>query len=154
MGKQLISPSPAVSPSLPAQCAGLTSKVTGEEEDEDEDEEESHICLQDPCTCGRRRKQFIWAECPSAGTQLWALGPHMLTKLISREMPRPEGLAIGENHLVLQLQPISLWGTWKPKGGSGQIGGPQKGKEEKGQVASSAPYPTLAECNVPPPFTH
>lgn len=34
-------------------------KITGKEEDEDEDEEESHICLQDPCQCGGRRKGFI-----------------------------------------------------------------------------------------------
>ena len=48
------------------------------------------------------------------------LGPQVLTKLISREMPRPEGLAVGEDHLILQLQPISLWGVWRPKeGGQG-----------------------------------
>lgn len=41
----------------------------------------------------------------------WLLDPHMLTKLISREMPSPEGLAVGEDHLVFQLQPISLWGV-------------------------------------------
>lgn len=48
----------------------------------------------------------------------------MLTKLISREMPCPEGLAIGEDHLVLQLQPISLWRVWRPKRGvGGGLGG-------------------------------
>lgn len=70
-------------------------------------------------------------QAPSSGLPQKILDPHMLTKLISREMPCPEGLAIGEDHLILQLQPISLWGVWRPKGGPGQGGGRQEGKEEK-----------------------
>lgn len=89
---------------------------------------------------------------------LWAptkiRGPHTLTKLIGRKMPCPEGLAVGEDHLILQLQSISLWGVWRPKGGPGQGGDRQEGKEEKALVAGPDPYPTLAEGDVPPPFTH
>ena len=95
-----------------------------------------------------------WA--PSSGVPQRAcfLGPHVLTKLISGEVSCPEGLAIGEDHLILQLQSITLWGVGRPKGGPGQVGGWQKSKEKVVQVATPAPYPTLAERNIPPPFTH
>lgn len=38
--------------------------------------------------------------------------------------------------------------------GAGQAGGRQEGRKEKAQVTGPAPYPTLAECDVPPPLSH
>lgn len=101
-----------------------------------------------------RRRPFEWVSLPAPGAHPGLTLQDLLTKLVSREVPCPEGLAVGKDHLVLQLQPISLWGVGRPKGSSGQVGeGSRKGRGEK-PAAGAAPYPTLAECDIPPSFPH
>lgn len=78
------------------------------------------------------------------------LGPHVLTKLISREMPRPEGLAAGEDHLILQLQPISLWGVWRPKEGGGVALG-REGVDRKARRRRPQSLTPHLLSDVPPP---
>lgn len=66
----------------------------------------------------------LWAVLSAAGSSCRLLARHslhLLTKLVCGEMLRPERLAVGQFHLILQLQAVAL--EWRTAEGRPQEGG-------------------------------